>query len=374
MPAILISISILFGSVFRQWMVRDVSKHNYDAKKLQDVLIKCAVFTPQSRILDLGWTGKSLFSQCGIILPHLIFIGDDIREVRACEETGLTARHLASPIEIDIEQRFDMAFYHPEGHATKGQVFHWIDAVFEKLKVGGHFFFSGQKDRGVLSYVKYIESVFTHVERVGRSGRMQYFEAIKKSKTSGVTPQINHQMFEVSDLPGGNFQFITQDGVFSRDGIDPGSRLLLEHVSIAPEAQVFDVGCGYGLLGVVCARLAQRGQVWLSDVSMRAVTCATENVVRNQITNAQVAVGDLYENVGETQLDLIVSNPPFHEGNKTAWPLIDGAIERLNANGALMLVVMRAGPYIKRMDAVFGQVEICAEEGGYTVLKGQKKN
>jgi 16S rRNA (guanine1207-N2)-methyltransferase len=136
---------------------------------------------------------------------------------------------------------------------------------------------------------------------------------------------------------------------------------------------VFDMGCGYGLLGLVCARLAQNGRVWLSDVSMRAVTCATENMARNQITNAQVGVGDLYESVGDTPLDLILSNPPFHEGNKTAWPLIDGAIERLNPNGVLMLVVMRAGPYIKRMETVFGHVEICAEAGGYTVLKCQKK-
>lgn len=348
-----------------------MAKHNYDAKKLQDKLISCADLTRQSRILDLGWTGQSLFLQCGIKSPQLIFVGDDVRAVRACEKTGVVARHLSSP--IDLAECFDLVFYHPEGHAAKGQVFHWVDAAFEKLNVGGCLFFAGQKDRGVLSYVKHIESVFGQVERVERSGRMQYFKAIKKSKTPSETPQSNQQMLEVADLPGGCFQFITQDGVFSRDGIDPGSRLLLDHISVTPEANVFDMGCGYGLLGLVCARLAPKGQVWLSDVSMRAVTCASENVSKNQITNAQVCVGDLYECVDETPLDLILSNPPFHEGNKTAWPLIDGAVDRLNPNGVLMLVVMRAGPYAKRMESVFGQVEICAEVGGYTVLKCQKK-
>jgi len=348
-----------------------VSKHKYDAKKHQDTLFNCAELTPQSRILDLGWTGDALFLQCGKTSPHPIFVGDDIRAVRACEDVGMVARHLSSP--ADLAERFDVAFYHPEGHAAKGQVFHWVDAVFEKLDMGGCLYFAGQKDRGVLSYVKHIEAVFGLVERVGRSGRMQYFKTVKKSQTPGVQPQLYQHVLDENDLPNGAFQFVTQDGVFSRDGIDPGSRLLLRHVSVAPDAHVFDMGCGYGLLGLVCARLVPQGQVWLSDVSKRAINCAVENMNRNQISNAHIGVGDLYECVGDITFDLILSNPPFHEGNKTAWPLIDGAFERLNPNGILMLVVMRAGPYVKRMEAVFGHVEICAEVGGYTVLKCHKK-
>lgn len=349
-----------------------MAKHKYDAQKLQDVFLNCAEMTPQSRILDLGWTGESLFLQCDSSSPHYIFVGDDIRAVRACETSGRVACHLASP--IDLAERFDVVFYHPEGHAAKGQVFHWVEAAFEKLETEGCLFFAGQKDRGVLSYVKHIEAVFGQVDRVGRSGRMQYFKAIKKRKTLGVIPKPYHHVLDVTDLPYGVFQFVTQDGVFSRDGIDPGSRLLLEHVSVFSDAHIFDMGCGYGLLGLACAQLAKNGQVWLSDVSMRAVACATENRAKNQILNAQVSVGDLYECVDDVSLDLILSNPPFHEGNKTAWPLIDGALERLNPGGVLMLVVMRAGPYAKRMETVFGHVETCAEVGGYTVLKSQKKN
>ena len=300
----------------------------------------------------------------------VVFLSDDIRAVRASKSGLCEGMHASSP--CVLTQSFDTVFYHPAGHAAKGQVFHWIDGVFSKLKPNGCLYLAGQKDRGVLSYVKYVEAVFGQVSRVGRSGRMQFYKAIKTKSESGTAATDTVQSFNGLDLPCGDLQFDTQDGVFSRDGVDPGSRLLLEQVNIPPSARILDIGCGYGFLGIACAKLALQGDVTMVDVSARAVACAQNNIKINNLTNASALVSDLYETVIEPNFDLILSNPPFHEGNSTAWPLIDGAFERLSPHGALMLVVMRDGPYIKRMEAVFGQVDVVAQANGYTVLCAKK--
>ena len=58
---------------------------------------------------------------------------------------------------------------------------------------------------------------------------------------------------------GNNFTFLTDNGVFSKDGLDFGSRLLLE---VIPREEVggkiLDMGCGYGVFGIVLARSEER--------------------------------------------------------------------------------------------------------------------
>ncbi|MDA0709268.1 MAG: class I SAM-dependent methyltransferase [bacterium] len=354
-----------------------MAKHVYNAEALQRAFLAAAETGGSDRILDLGWAGRSLCVGVAGREAYFVgdreayFVGDDVRAARLCANTGVEAFHLESP--AGVPGLFHAAFYHPEGHAAKGQVFEWIEICFEKLHPNGALFFAGQKDRGVLSYVKHIERVFGQVDRIGRSGRVLFFRAKKGDVGPGVVPTVTNRMVEDSTLTGSLLRFVTRDGVFSRDGIDPGSRLLLDHVDIPPDANVLDMGCGYGLLGLVCAHRAPQGHVWMGDISARAIACARESVAQNKVLNATADISDLYEAFEGKTFDLIVSNPPFHEGNRTAWPFIDGARERLKPNGQFMIVVMRAAPYVKRMGAVFGSVEVCAESGGYTVLRVRKK-
>lgn len=348
-----------------------MAKMKYDAARMQRDLVACAEISKNHQVLDLGWGGQPFCAPLLRTTTPTFFLSDDIRAVRVGKQGLSHCFHAESP--CALQQAFDAVFYHPEGHAAKGQVFHWIDSLFEKLNSNGCLYLAGQKDRGVLSYVKYIEAVFGQVSRVGRSGRMQFFKATKITAEPGTMPTDIVQSFNTPNLPCGELIFETRDGVFSRDGIDPGSRLLLDSVTISSGARVLDIGCGYGFLGIACAKMAPQGEVAMVDVSARAVACTTKNIAINKVQNASAGVSDLYEALEGKIFDLILSNPPFHEGNQTAWPLIDGAFERLTPEGALMLVVMRAGAYIKRIEAVFGQADIVAETGGYTVLRAKKR-
>jgi 16S rRNA (guanine1207-N2)-methyltransferase len=110
------------------------------------------------------------------------------------------------------------------------------------------------------------------------------------------------------------FVFETDRGVFSHGAVDRGTRLLLEALEVRPEDEILDVGCGYGVVGLVAAAQASRGRAVLVDINERAVALALRNARRNGIHNAEVLWGNLYEPVGERTFDLIATNPPIRAG------------------------------------------------------------
>ena len=180
--------------------------------------------------------------------------------------------------------------------------------------------------------------------------------------------------FELLDLPGSPYRVETRAGVFSRDGLDTGTRLLIDCMKVRSSDQVLDWGCGWGALGMVAARLSVKGSATLVDSNIRAVSCAEENLRRNRICNAVARVGDARIWDRREKFDLIVSNPPFHDGNAAAHPLIEGAFRALRPGGRLMLVVMRPEAYLKHIHRIFGQGKIVARRDGYAVLEAHIGN
>src|SRR5438067_8190668 len=91
---------------------------------------------------------------------------------------------------------------------------------------------------------------------------------------------------------GFDLRIETQPGVFAHRGLDAGTRLLIETMRVSPTAHVLDLGCGYGAVGIVAAKLAERGGAVLVDSDIRATRLAEKNLALNGITNAEVILGD----------------------------------------------------------------------------------
>src|SRR4051812_3520224 len=114
-------------------------------------------------------------------------------------------------------------------------------------------------------------------------------------------------------LRGFDLRLATQPGVFSDDAVDPGTRLLVEAIHVSPTARVLDLGCGYGPIGIVAAKLATKGEVVLVDSDIRATRLAQRNLELNGVTNATVVLGDGTHDLPPKQkFHVIVSNPPTH--------------------------------------------------------------
>ncbi len=329
-------------------------------RRAREAFIAAADVQAGSRVLDLGWEGKCLecLRETG---ARVTFVGEDIRAVR--RGNGVLS---TTPARVVSNAR--VVFYKPAQKAAKGQVFEWIDQGFQALEMGGALYLSGQRNRGIRSYAKYVQAVFGNCKRAGRVGRLEIYRAQKQQTDPLRAPVDNRMTFELRDLPRSPYAVETRAGVFSRDGLDPGTELLIDCMDVRPSNQVLDWGCGWGALGMVAARLAARGRATLVDSNIRAIACAKENLKRNQIHNAVAIVGDARVCDPGEKFDLVVSNPPFHEGNSAAHPLIEGAFQTLRAEGRLMLVVMRPEPYLKHIRRVFGQGRIVARKDGYVAL------
>ena len=177
-------------------------------------------------------------------------------------------------------------------------------------------------------------------------------------------------------LRGREFEFLTSSGVFSSKKLDRGTRLLIESMTLPERGSILDIGCGYGPVGIVAAKLWPELEVWMTDVNERAVGLAERNAERIGVGNAVVRQGFLYEPVAGMSFDAVVSNPPISAGmGRVVEPLVAGAGEHLVDGGSLQLVVQsnKGGRTLATlMERHFGGVEVAARKGGYRVLRTVK--
>jgi 16S rRNA (guanine1207-N2)-methyltransferase len=171
-------------------------------------------------------------------------------------------------------------------------------------------------------------------------------------------------------LRGRELRLATEAGVFSRSRVDRGTRLLIEHMEIGTADRVLDLGCGYGVVGLVAAGLASEGRVTLVDINERAAALARENLRANGIENAEAFAGDGFAPIASRIFDVIAFNPPIRAGNAVIHQLIEQAKDHLAPAGRFYLVG-RTQQGVVRLAAktaqVFGQVQEVAKGGGYRV-------
>jgi 16S rRNA (guanine1207-N2)-methyltransferase len=171
-------------------------------------------------------------------------------------------------------------------------------------------------------------------------------------------------------LRGRPWMLHTAGGVFAARGIDPGTLLLLDSMRVDARDDVLDLGCGYGVVGLVAAALAPRGHVWLVDVNQRAAAVAAENARANRIENATVVVGDAAAPFGPATFDVVVTNPPIRAGRAAVRRFIDDAWRVLRPGGRFYLVARTAqgARTLARLIADrFGDATQAALKGGYRV-------
>jgi 16S rRNA (guanine1207-N2)-methyltransferase len=176
-----------------------------------------------------------------------------------------------------------------------------------------------------------------------------------------------------ANLRGHDLRFTTQPGVFSYGEIDEGTRLLVEAMRVSPTARVLDLGCGYGVIGIVAAKLASRGHVTLIDSDIRATRLTERNLEANDIENADVILGDGVRDLPpKSRFDVVVSNPPTHSGRDVLDEMVEGAYKVLRPRGQLYLVINRLLSLRKKVEEVFGNSETIGREKGFVVIRAVK--
>ena len=177
------------------------------------------------------------------------------------------------------------------------------------------------------------------------------------------------------DLAGDPLELVSLPGVFSADGLDAGTAMLLANLPDLTGKRVLDLGCGAGVIGIAAAR-AGATDVTMVDVDLLAVAAARENITRAGVSGSGISAvaSDLYGSIHDREFDVVLSNPPFHAGQRVVRDIADmvvrGAPAVLVPAGALVLVANRFLAYDRAIRETFGAVDRIADDESYHVLRG----
>jgi len=164
-----------------------------------------------------------------------------------------------------------------------------------------------------------------------------------------------------------DFVFVTDNGVFSKKGLDFGTRTLLENI---PQFHglVLDFGCGYGPVGIYIKK-NNDCVVDMIDINKRSVTLAKKNAILNEV-DVNIFESDIYSNV-DKKYDYIVSNPPIRIGKEKLYQILFDASKYLKEDGELWIVINKdqgAKSVVKDLSQKY-EVNVVAKNKGFYIIK-----
>ena len=179
-----------------------------------------------------------------------------------------------------------------------------------------------------------------------------------------------------STIANENLKFYTDNGVFSKESVDFGTKTMLESFNTEKEdAKVADIGCGYGVISIFLAKKYPTFKFTMVDVNKRVLELSKKNIELNNINNeVEVLESSSFDNV-EGNFDIVLTNPPIRAGKKIVHKIMTDSYEHLNAQGELWVVIQKKQGMVsckKLLEETFSRVEIVTKNKGYYILKAVK--
>ena len=193
-------------------------------------------------------------------------------------------------------------------------------------------------------------------------------------------PDAKFKIYTISEsLRKHLYIFKSLPGVFSYRKIDLGTKILVENMTVPIEPSVLiDLGCGYGVIGIVLGYETPQSTVFLVDINKRAVWCTKENIKLNITENTKrikVFSGNYFELLKQKDLkfDGIYINPPLRQGRDKFITLCHEIPNYLKKKGFFQFIIKKkmGASYILeylRDSFVNLKVDILCKRSGYWVF------
>lgn len=170
------------------------------------------------------------------------------------------------------------------------------------------------------------------------------------------------------------FSIYSDNGVFSKDRFDYGTRVLLNSVDVDKLfGNVLDLGCGLGVVGIILGTFNKGINIDMVDINERAIDLAKNNLVLNNV-KANVFVSDIYSNI-DNKYDFIITNPPIRAGKNVIRGFLLGSYDYLKDDGILYFVMRKdhgVKSMIKELSVKFNTSIVNKDKGFYVVLCTKK--
>lgn len=304
---------------------------------------------------------------------------------------NLTDRNIAANLQVQNVQlldgdeaslqpdSLDVVVITPKAYDSQDLLASQIQAVQRALRVGGAIYVITHKKRGAESQLDILKNIVGNGSIVDRGrGGFRILAARKLNATELETRNLRKRI--TFSVLGMDVSLDTELSLFSHQDLDKGTRVLLETIPADVYAnfnRALDLGCGWGAIGITAALANPDGEVVMTDVDGRAVQVASDNAHTLGLEDrvSAVATDDIFEIPGN--FDLILSNPPFHENNRTLLDLFGRVRNKLTKGGELYIVVERTyhRKFVDILRDTFGETSvqtITEETNGFYVVRAVK--
>lgn len=165
------------------------------------------------------------------------------------------------------------------------------------------------------------------------------------------------------------YNVYSDNGVFSKDKFDYGTRLLLDSIDISKlSGNVLDLGCGMGVVGIILGTINKNINIDMVDINERALSLVRDNLTLNKV-KANVFSSDIYSNI-DKKYDYIITNPPIRAGKEVVRKFLLGGFDYLNDNGILYFVMRKdhgVKSMIKELENKYNVTIVNKDKGFYIV-------
>jgi 16S rRNA (guanine1207-N2)-methyltransferase len=263
-------------------------------------------------------------------------------------------------------------------HLQKGRAATWqgLSGAWRRLKPGGRLLLVGGNELGIKSAVKRLSGELGQPAEILANRARARVACWRREGTFAPERPVIPPFEVVTDHD--RFKLSSAAGVFSADGVDPGTQFLLDHLGeLDPPTSIFDPGCGLGVLGLSALRRWPEATAVLADVDHRAVECATRNAADLSLAHRlDVMWWDAVSDPPPARpCDLVLVNPPFHSGvpvdlqpARAIFAAIDAV---LSPGGRALIVANRTLPWERDLREI-GHLRQAGDRSGYKILEVTK--
>jgi 16S rRNA (guanine1207-N2)-methyltransferase len=171
-----------------------------------------------------------------------------------------------------------------------------------------------------------------------------------------------------------HYTFVSDRGVFSKQKIDFGTHLMLNHITPDHVSHILDMGCGYGVVGIVLRHQYPKAKLSMFDINARAVELSMKNAETYHILDAYIKESDGIPSEIK-DVDVAVLNPPIRAGKDVVFKLYKQAYDVLVKDGSLYIVIQKKQGALSSyayLQTLFKTVTCIAKDKGYFVYKATK--
>jgi len=245
----------------------------------------------------------------------------------------------------------------------------------QRVRDGGVIVAAQANDQGARSAQADLQTLLGPLQHISRRKCRAFWRVVERASIDDA------RLAEWSALDGMRTildgRYWSRPGLFAWDRVDAASALLAEHLPSTLAGRVADLGAGYGYL----ATEVLRGCEGATAIDLFEAEALAREPARR---NLEAALAGRHETVATEffwhdvtqglprRYDVIVSNPPFHEGRADQPELgrafIESAADALETPGELWLVANRHLPYEATLARRFGVVRSVADRDGFKVI------